>query len=41
MGVSSEARIRRKEVLVGWGDELPGLHLNLFADKLPQTNAEK
>jgi hypothetical protein len=35
MGVSSEARIMRKEVLVGWGDELPGLHLNLFADELP------
>jgi hypothetical protein len=35
MGVSSEARIMRKEVLVSWGGELPGLHLNLFADELP------
>lgn len=25
----------RSEVLDGWGDELPGLSLNLFADELP------
>jgi hypothetical protein len=35
MGVSVAARRMRKEVLNSWGDELPGLHLNLFADELP------
>ena len=35
MGVSSEARIMRSQVLTSWGDELPGLPLNYFADELP------
>lgn len=35
MGISGEARIMRSEVLVDWGDELPGLPLNYFADQLP------
>jgi hypothetical protein len=35
MGVSGEARIMRSQVLVDWGDELPGLPLNYFADELP------
>ena len=35
MGVSGEAKKMRSEVLAGWGDELPGLPLNYFADELP------
>lgn len=35
VGISREARTWRRETLKDWGDELPGLHLNYFADELP------
>jgi hypothetical protein len=35
MGISGEARTMRGQVLRSWGDELPGLPLNYFADELP------